>query len=91
MSGPNIREDDKIYLYALKREYKNPDLPVKQKITKYFKNYEVRVLTPRHDLVRGVKGGASFFGHARVSMGKHSCAKKCRRTCSVTLCAKNEG
>ena len=38
MSEPNIREDDKIYLYALKREYKNPDLPVKQKITKYFKN-----------------------------------------------------
>ena len=37
MSGPYIREGDKIYLCVLKREYKNPDLPVKQKITKYFK------------------------------------------------------
>jgi hypothetical protein len=38
MSGPYIREGDKIYLCVLKPEYKNPDLPVKQKITKHPKN-----------------------------------------------------
>ena len=38
MSGAYIHEDDKIYLCVLKPEYKNPDLPVKQKITKVSKN-----------------------------------------------------
>ena len=38
MSGPYISEDDKNYLCVLKPEYKHPDLPVKQKITKYPKN-----------------------------------------------------
>ena len=38
MSASNIREDDKIYLCVLKLEYRNPDLPIKQKITKHPKN-----------------------------------------------------
>ena len=34
MSGSYILEGDKIYLCVPKPQYKNPNLPVKQKITK---------------------------------------------------------
>ncbi len=38
MSGPYIREGDKIYLCVPKPEYKDPDLPVKPKNKKSPKN-----------------------------------------------------